>query len=49
MLGSNYHVTYPQILETESRLKFFNILKIFASQQDSGLYSLQSFIDSNTK
>ena len=46
MSGSNYHVTYLQILETERRLKLSNILKIFASQQDSGLYSLQSFIDS---
>ena len=46
MSGSNYHVTYLQILETERRLKLSNILRIFASQQDSGLYSLQSFIDS---
>ena len=46
MSGSNYHVTYLQILETEHRLKLSNILRIFASQQDSELYSLQSFIDS---
>ena len=44
--GSNYHVTYFQILETERSLKLSNILRIFAFQQDSGLYSLQSFIDS---
>ena len=43
---SNYHVTYLQILENERRLKLSNILKIFASQQDSGIYSLHSFIDS---
>ena len=46
MSGSNYHVTYLQILETERCLKLSKILRIFASQQDSGLYSLQSFIDS---
>ena len=46
MSVSNYHVTYLQILETERRLKLSNILRIFASQQDSGIYSLQSFIDS---
>ena len=46
MSGSNYHVTYLQILETERRLKLSNILRIFASQPDSGFYSLQSFIDS---
>ena len=46
MSGSNYHVTYLQFLETERRLKLSNILSIFASQQDSGSYSLQSFIDS---
>ena len=46
MSGSNYHISYLQILETERRLKLSNILKIFASQQDSGIYSIQSFIDS---
>ena len=46
MPGSNYHVTYLKILETERHLKLSNILKIFAFQQDSALYFLQSFIDS---
>ena len=46
MSGSNYHISYLQIFETERRLKISNILKIFASQQDSGLDSIQTFIDS---
>ena len=46
MSGSNYHISYLQILETERRLKLSNILKIFASQQDFGLYSIQTFIES---
>ena len=46
MSGSNYHISYLQILETERRLKLSNILKIFASKQDSGIYSIQTFIDS---
>ena len=46
MSGSNYHISYLQILETERRLKLSNILKIFASQEDCGLYSIQTFIDS---
>ena len=46
MSGSNYHISYLKILETERRLKISNILKIFASQQDSGLDSIQTFIDS---
>ena len=46
MSGSNYHISYLQILETERRLKLSNILKIFASQQDFGVYSIQTFIES---
>ena len=44
--GSNYHISYLQILETERRLKLSNILKIFASQQDFGINSIQTFIES---
>ena len=40
------NISYLQILETERRLNLSNILKIFATQQDSGLYSNQTFIDS---
>ena len=46
MSGSNYHISYLQILETERRLSLSNILKIFASQQDFGIYSIQTFIKS---
>ena len=46
MSGSNYHIPYLQILETKRRLKLSNILKIFASQQDFGIYSIQTFIES---
>ena len=45
MSGSNYHISYLQILETERRLKLSNILKVFASQQDFGVYSIQTFIE----
>ena len=37
MSGSNYHISYLQILETERRLKLSDILKIFVTLQDSGL------------
>ena len=46
MSGSNYHISYLEILETERCLKLSNILKIFASQQDFGIYSIQTFIES---
>ena len=46
MSGSNYHISYLQILETERRLKLSNILKIFSSQQNFGTYSIQTPIES---
>ena len=46
MSGSNYHISYLQILETERRLKLSNILKIFSSKQDFGIYSIQTLIES---
>ena len=32
MAGSNYHISYFQIIETERRLKLSNILNVFAHQ-----------------
>ena len=45
MSGSNYHISYLQILETERRLKLSSVLTIFSQQSDSSL-SIQSFIKS---
>ena len=44
MSGANYHISYLQILETERRLKFSNILRIFSSHPESSIHSLQEFI-----
>ena len=41
MSGSNYHILYLQILETERRLKLSKILKTFTSLQDFGTLSEQ--------
>ena len=46
MSGSNYHVSYLQILESERRLKVSNILNLFSSQTVSSPSSLQEFIQS---
>ena len=46
MSGSNYRVSYLQILETERRLKLSSILNIFADRQDACLPSIQSFVKS---
>ena len=46
MSGSNYRVSYLQILETERQLKLSSILNIFADRQDSCLPSIQSFVRS---
>ena len=46
MSGSNYHISYLEILETERRLKLSNILKIFAGQQDTSLQSIKAFVKS---
>ena len=35
MTGSNYHVSYLQILESERGLKVSNILRLFSNQNDS--------------
>ena len=43
MAGSNYHISYHQIIETERRLKLSNILNMFAHQQDS-FQSIQTFV-----
>ena len=45
MSGSNYHVSYLQILESERRLKVSNILSLFSNQTVSST-SLQEFIQS---
>ena len=45
MSGSNYHISYLQILKTERRLKLSSVLTIFSQQSDSSL-SIQSFIKS---
>ena len=45
MSGSNYHVSYLQILESERRLKVSNILSMFSNQTISTT-SLQEFIRS---
>ena len=45
MSGSNYHISYFQILETERRLKLSSILHLF-NDQPSSFQSLQSFIKS---
>ena len=45
MSGSNYHVSFSQILETERRLKVSSILKLF-SQQPCKQSSLKSFFKS---
>ena len=47
MSGSNYHISYVQILETERRLKLFTVLNIFSQQSDSSL-SIQTFVKSFT-
>ena len=46
MSGSNYHISYLQILETERRLKLSSILNIFTDQQDTSFQSIQSFVNS---
>ena len=46
MSGSNYHVSYLQILESERRLKVSNILNLFSSQTVCNPTSLQEFIQS---
>ena len=46
MSGSNYHISYLQILETERRLKLSSILNIFTDQQDTSFPSVQSFVKS---
>ena len=45
MSGSNYHISYLQILETERRLKLSTVLNIFYQQSDSSL-SIQTFVKS---
>ena len=45
MTGSNYHISYLQIIETERSLKLSNILNMFAHQQDS-FQSNQTFVKS---
>ena len=45
MAGSNYHISYLQIIETERRLKLSSILNMFAHQQDS-FQSIQTFVKS---
>ena len=47
MAGSNYHISYIQILESERRLKLSNILKMFSDRQDSS-QSIQTFVNSFT-
>ena len=47
MSGSNYHISYLQILETERRLKLSTVLNIFFQQSDSSL-SIQTFVKSFT-
>ncbi|KAI6652430.1 Transposable element P transposase [Oopsacas minuta] len=47
MVGSNYHISYIQILESERRLKLSNILKMFSDQQDS-CQSIHTFAKSFT-
>ena len=44
--GSNYHISYIQILESE-RLKLSKILKMFSDRQDSS-QSIQTFVNSFT-
>ena len=46
MSGSNYHISYLQILETERRLKLSSVLNIFPQQSHSS--SIQTFIKSFT-
>ena len=44
--GSNYHISYLQILEIERRAKLSNILKIFSGQQEAGAQSILTFVES---
>ena len=46
MSGANYHVSYLQILDSERRLKVFNILNLFSSQAVSSTSTLQEFFES---
>ena len=46
MSGSNYHVSYSQILETERRLKISSILKLFSQQSSFKESNLHNFIKS---
>ena len=46
MSGSNYHISYLQILETERRLKLSSVLNLFYQQSHSS--SIQTFIKSFT-
>ena len=48
MSGSNYHVSYGQILETERRLKISSVLKMFSQEPSSKENNLGSFIKSFT-
>ena len=45
MSGSNYHISYLQILETERRIKLSSILNMFTDQQNS-FQSIQTFVKS---
>ena len=46
MSGSNYYISYLQVLETERRLKLSSILKMFPNQYSTSFESLQNFIKS---
>ena len=46
MSGSNYHISYLQILETERRIKVSSILSMFSSQHLSSQQSIRTFIQS---
>ena len=46
MSGSNYHVSYIQIFESERRLKISNILKMFSNPTVTSTSTLKEFIES---
>ena len=49
MSGSNYNISYSQVLESERRLQLSNILKFFYIKQQSDTISLKEYLQTFTE
>ena len=49
MSGSNYNISYCQILESERRLQLSNLLNFFPIKQQSDNISLKEYLESFTE